>query len=221
MKTAKTLLVASTILFAASTAHAALYYRGSGMVYDSDLNITWQKNPESNPQMTFAQATAWAANLSYGGYDDWRLPSAGIIGDASFSYDGSTDYSYNNTRSELGHLFLELGNNASHTTAGVAVPYGGWIYANIADPITHQNIHFSIENSSLWEADIYAPDVSKAWVFGPSGLQTATAATSYHFVWAVRDGDVAAVPVPAAAWLFGSGLMGLAGVARRYKVGKR
>ncbi len=32
------------------------------------------------------------------------------------------------------------------------------------------------------------------------------------------EGTVAAVPVPAAVWLFGSGLLGLAGVARRRKV---
>ena len=30
-----------------------------------------------------------------------------------------------------------------------------------------------------------------------------------------RSGDVSAVPVPAAVWLFGSGLMGLLGLARR------
>ena len=38
--------------------------------------------------------------------------------------------------------------------------------------------------------------------------------------WAVRDGDVAAlvaVPVPAAVWLFGSGMLGLIGIARRKK----
>ena len=31
------------------------------------------------------------------------------------------------------------------------------------------------------------------------------------------EGDIAAVPVPAAVWLFGSGLLGLVGVARRKK----
>jgi hypothetical protein len=31
-------------------------------------------------------------------------------------------------------------------------------------------------------------------------------------------GDVAAVPVPAAAWLMGSGLIGLAGITRRKKL---
>ena len=38
-----------------------------------------------------------------------------------------------------------------------------------------------------------------------------------HQVWAVRDGDVAqqpVVPIPAAAWLLGSGLLGLAGASR-------
>jgi len=35
------------------------------------------------------------------------------------------------------------------------------------------------------------------------------------YAWAVRSGDVSAVPVPAAMWLFGSGLLGLIGVARR------
>ena len=33
--------------------------------------------------------------------------------------------------------------------------------------------------------------------------------------WAVRSGDVSAVPVPAAVWLFGSGLLGLIGIARK------
>ncbi len=37
----------------------------------------------------------------------------------------------------------------------------------------------------------------------------------FGYAWAVRDGDVGAVPVPAAVWLFGSGLIGLLGVARR------
>ena len=36
--------------------------------------------------------------------------------------------------------------------------------------------------------------------------------------WAVRAGDVGEVPVPAAVWLFGSGLLGLIGVTRRKKV---
>jgi hypothetical protein len=37
-----------------------------------------------------------------------------------------------------------------------------------------------------------------------------------YYAWAVRSGDVvSAVPVPATVWLFGSGLIGLLGIARR------
>jgi len=48
-----------------------------------------------------------------------------------------------------------------------------------------------------------APITGSAWVF------------LFYYALAVRPGDVSAVPVPAAVWLFGSGLMGLLGLARR------
>lgn len=44
--------------------------------------------------------------------------------------------------------------------------------------------------------------------------------TNEYFAWAVRDGDVAVVPIPGAIWLFGTGLMGLAGTARRKMTAK-
>ncbi|MCK5091002.1 MAG: VPLPA-CTERM sorting domain-containing protein, partial [Gammaproteobacteria bacterium] len=40
-------------------------------------------------------------------------------------------------------------------------------------------------------------------------------------VWAVLDGNVSAVPVPAAIWLFGSGLIGISMAAKRKSVGIR
>ena len=36
--------------------------------------------------------------------------------------------------------------------------------------------------------------------------------------WAVMDGDIGAVPIPATVWLSGTGLLGLAGMARRRKI---
>jgi len=38
------------------------------------------------------------------------------------------------------------------------------------------------------------------------------------FGWAVKSGDVGTVPIPAAMWLFGSGVLALVGVARRKTV---
>lgn len=40
---------------------------------------------------------------------------------------------------------------------------------------------------------------------------------TYYEVWSVDIAEVAPIPIPAAAWLFGSGLIGLVGVARRRK----
>jgi hypothetical protein len=60
-----------------------------------------------------------------------------------------------------------------------------------------------------------------AWNFGidkgESQLRRKGAGFDRLAAWAVRDGDVSAVPVPAAVWLFGSGLLGLIGIARRKK----
>ena len=47
--------------------------------------------------------------------------------------------------------------------------------------------------------------------FRPAGNAT----TDYFYI---RNADVTVVPVPAAVWLFGSGLLGLVGIARRKQV---
>jgi hypothetical protein len=43
--------------------------------YDTDLDITWLRNANVNGPMTWADAVAWADGYSFGGYDDWRLPT--------------------------------------------------------------------------------------------------------------------------------------------------
>ena len=187
-----------------SVAQAALVDRGGGLIYDDDLNITWLADAnyamtsgyDADGLMNWSQAMTWASNLSYGGYTDWRLPTS----DTSCS-------DYNCTGSEMGHLFY---------TELDAVP--GWPMHNIdsTDPdlalFTNVQPYFYWSGSELdneWTGD--------AWVFNfGSGTQASGSKDGNDlFAWAVRPGDVAAVPVPAAAWLFGSGLVGLFGFARR------
>lgn len=56
--------------------------------YDTALNITWLRNANAGAgssfddgksstdgKMTWVNAVDWAAALSFGGYDDWRLPN--------------------------------------------------------------------------------------------------------------------------------------------------
>jgi hypothetical protein len=68
-----------------------------------------------------------------------------------------------------------------------------------------------------WSGTDYAPDPNNAWRFRfDTGEQEINhkQVNSTLYVWAVHDGDISVVPVPAAVWLFGSAL-GLLGWIRR------
>lgn len=70
---------------------------------------------------------------------------------------------------------------------------------------------------SYWANNEFYDGTSWNFFFSYGG-QHANGQTYEFYAWAVRDGDVlpmSAVPVPATAWLFGSGLLSLVGLARR------
>ena len=46
-----------------------------GTVTDAATGLMWQQ-ADSGTAMSWEEALAWAENLEYGGYDDWRLPNA-------------------------------------------------------------------------------------------------------------------------------------------------
>ena len=75
-------------------------------------------------------------------------------------------------------------------------------------------------SSFFWSTTTYSTDAHphRAWKFsfvnGVTGTSPQSQATG-HYAWAVHDGDIGAVPIPSAVWLFGSGLIGLISVARR------
>lgn len=196
------------------------------MIYDSAQNITWLQDAnyaktsgyDVNGAMTWDQAVAWAGQLNYGGYSDWRLSSARLNNNNGFSYDGSTDRGYNNSRSELGRLFFELGNIADCDTSGTCgQPGSGFIHHSFVDPDSNQSVGFlNVLPASYWQAETWMMDTMYSWRFNHSvGSQNSDFVFNEYYGWAVRDGDVADVPVPAAAWLFGSSLAGLLMVRRR------
>lgn len=236
MKTNQTLLLAATLsagLLAATGANATLVGSADGKtVWDADLGITWLADAnyaktsgyDVDGKMTWSQAQGWIASLNaenggigHLGYNNWRLPTTTDTGTSGcyWGYSGGAGCGYNSTGSEMAHLYFnELGNKSYYSTTGAYQPD----YGLVDDPANpnDESLFTNLQSGYYWSGTEYAPGPGNAWVFGFSnGVQSVNGIPLSSYALAVRPGDVAAVPVPAAAWLMGSGLLGLIGVARR------
>ncbi len=91
-------------------AQAALFDRGNGLIYDDDRDITWVQDANyaatsgyaPGGAMGFYAAIAWADQLVFAGYDDWRLPTT-LVPDPTCEIDLSVGNGC--MGSEMGHLF--------------------------------------------------------------------------------------------------------------------
>lgn len=201
------LLLASTCLV--NVAHATLIDRGNGMIYDSTQDITWLQNANlAGNTMTWDASVAWASSLTVGGFTDWRLFNADPADtNCSLNFNPGGGFSqqylgYNCTNNELGHLFYhEFGLTQDQSVASLV----GGTNANF-------NLFSNVQANPYWSGTEYAPNTTKAWFFNTfNGRQDSFRNKDANFyAWAVRDGDVAAVPEPGAFAMFGLGLLGLA-----------
>lgn len=190
--------------------------------YDTVLDITWLADanyavtsgylPAGDGSMTLADGESWIGTLNsanFLGANTWRLPKmldTGLAG-CDLGYTG-TDCGSNvdTSTGELASLFYDtLGNIPFYDIAGNA-SQPGWGLSNTGP----------FENIQNWYmyGTVYLPgQINGVWDFHfDYGLQDW--AFSGASAWAVADGDIAIVPIPAAAWMFGSAL-GLLGWMRR------
>lgn len=183
--------------------------------YDTTLGITWLADVNfAGTMMDWDGAVVWTSALNVGGYTGWRLPGTVDTGSngCDWGYSGTDcGYNVNTSTGEMASMFYDtLGNLAYYDTAGS--PQLGW-------GLTNTGPFSNLYSEFYWSSTEYATDASKAWEFGMGfGSQYRDVKTDADdYAWAVHDGDVgvAVVPIPPAVWLFGSGLLGLVGIARR------
>lgn len=224
MKKYLSVLLASAVIgLAAMPAEAALVNRGGGLIYDTDLNVTWLQDAnyamtsgyDADGLMTEYDASAWAYDLVYGGYSDWRLPTVEPQ-NYSWGYDGSTGSGYNiTTGSEMGHLFYtELGNLGFYDTNGVIQP--GWGLTNVGPFINLQSYQY-------WTDTVATSNPAYFWYSDfQYGYQDWQHRLNSCYAMAVRPGDSVVTPEPGTLLLMGSGLLGLGGfVAARRRFSRR
>jgi hypothetical protein len=156
--------------------------------YDPSLHLTWLR--QTTPLLlSWSQATDWA-NQSWFGLTGWRLPSAE-------NRDGTgVCVGFQCQQSEMGHLwYVELGNNGLMTNRGDfqgLVPYGYWT----ATPNPN-------ERDAVWYFNTF------------NGTQFDGSRYDVMHAFAVRDGDVSAVPEDSTRVLAAVGLVGIITAAKR------
>jgi len=180
-------------------AHATLWNRGGGLIYDDVLDVTWLQDANyaqtigynSDGKMTWTEAVAFANSLSY--YDpirdvtwsDWRLPTTpGVIGGPA-------------NQGELGHLYFDDG-----ITPATPAPF------------------INLQAAKYWTGTLYSLDPNQAWGFdfvvgGPCIGSTDERTTipvfiHYHDVKSGRT-----TPEPSSFFLIGTGIALLVAMDKR------
>jgi hypothetical protein len=222
-------------------AQAALIDRGGGLIYDDVLNVTWLQDANyaktsgyvADGLMNWIDATTWADNLVYHDsvrnvtYTDWRLPTASPVNGTTWDldtepYDGTADSGWNITSpaSELAYMYyVNLGLQGSFSPSGDPQPDYG-IFGNGDESVGAQNdvgLVKNLQTGAYWfgigpsVVNVYGESLEFA--FG-NGSQCCSPSDEPLYAWAVRPGDVAAVP-EADTWAMLLAGLGLVGAAAR------
>ena len=149
------------------------------------------------------QSLTWTKDANLNGQMDWATAVAWAN---NLDYAGYTDW----VLPTIDQLATQFSTNLGEASG-----------QSIADSHNDSyNLFTNLQSYVYWSGSEYAPYPDYAWYFHTYyGYQTYYFKDLQLYAWAVRPGDVAAVPVPGAFWLFGSAMVGLMGLKRRGSIG--
>ena len=170
--------------------------------------------------MTWDAANSWASSLTVGGFNDWRLPLTLPVGATLggvftlFSNNGTSDFGYAGTASEMGHLYYTtLGN------LGAYIPNDAQPQGTVPQPgagLGNTGPFSGLQSFQCWSATEFEI-TGYAWEFDVrDGAQGFIDKRAELYALAVRPGDVtAAIPEPQTYALLLGGLATMWVVRRR------
>ncbi len=188
-KTYIQIVLAAAWLCSSPGAGATLFDRGNGLIYDDALDVTWLQDAnlgagsafddgdsDSDGRMTWASALAWAGDLVFGGFDDWRIPSMDVNDDDTVINCHSLQSELVCRDNEPGYMF---GQNLDF------MPANQNIFRNI-----------QIDGIDYWSTTLLASNMSQVWTQNVGGEFNTVDQRSTQYAWAIRDGDVALPSAP-------------------------
>jgi len=200
----------ATLIMTSSSVSAALLGRLASTpggtdyqaYYDDQLDITWSAAVNINGQDTWENHMDWVSSYSIDGVTGWRLPNFDVNGDGNIISCDSSDLTVSCLDNELTYMVRINGFYPMNTG-----PFSGLDLSGIYVSGTE----YALDTNEVWQISL---SVNRT----PGSLGTSPKNYEFFNAWAVHDGDVASpVPVPTALWLFGSGFLGLIGIAMRKK----